>query len=268
MFVWLIWLPLLLSPLVYLVGRLWSVQAARWTALVGLLAMWWPFVQVWKQTVWQQTDDRVFTLGQVTLRLDDVSLLVTAVVLTLATLITLYSDATLDRVSGAEKYYAMLLAMCGSMIGLSCATDLFNLWLWFEATAVTSYLLVAFYRDQSASLEAGVKYLVQSVTGSVLVLFGVALVLAQTGTLTLATIREQATTSPLLLAASALFVIGFGVKIAIVPLHTWLPDAHAQAPSGISALLSGIVIETGFIALLRTIAALVNVTSSWGPLNL
>jgi proton-translocating NADH-quinone oxidoreductase chain N len=268
MFVWLIWLPLLLSPLVYLVGRLWSVQAARWTALVGLLAMWWPFVQVWKQTVWQQTDDRVFTLGQVTLRLDGVSLLVTAVVLTLATLITLYSDATLDSVSGAEKYYAMLLAMCGSMIGLSCATDLFNLWLWFEATAVTSYLLVAFYRDQSASLEAGVKYLVQSVTGSVLVLFGVALVLAQTGTLTLATIREQATTSPLLLAASALFVIGFGVKIAIVPLHTWLPDAHAQAPSGISALLSGIVIETGFIALLRTIAALVNVTSSWGLLLL
>jgi proton-translocating NADH-quinone oxidoreductase chain N len=263
MFVWLIWLPLLFAPLVYLAGRLLSAQVARWTTLAGLLAMWWPFV-----LVWQRLESQIFTLGQVTLRLDGVSLLVTAVVLTLATLITLYSDATLDGMSGTEKYYAMLLAMSGSMIGLSCATDLFNLWLWFEATAVTSYLLVAFYRDQAASLEAGVKYLVQSMTGSVLVLFGVALVLAQTGTLALSAIREQATTSPLLLAASALFVIGFGVKIAIVPLHTWLPDAHAQAPSGISALLSGIVIEIGFIALLRTIATLIGATSSWGILLL
>ena len=65
---------------------------------------------------------------------------------------------------GEEKYYAMLLTMIGVMIGLGCAGDLFNLWVWFEAMAVSSYLLVAFYRDQPASLEAGVKYVVQSAT--------------------------------------------------------------------------------------------------------
>lgn len=262
-FIWLIWLPLLLSPLVYLAGRLLSVQMARWAALLGLLATWWPLI-----LVWQQSGEHTFTLGQVTLQMDGVSLLVTAVVLTLASLITFYSDATLDGVGGTEKYYAMLLAMCGSMIGLSCATDLFNLWLWFEATAVTSYLLVAFYRDQAASLEAGVKYLVQSVTGSVLVLFGVALVLAQMGTLELALIREQAVASPMLLAAGALFVVGFGVKTAIVPLHTWLPDAYAQAPDGITALLAGIVTKAGFIALLRVLVALIGITPSWGILLL
>jgi formate hydrogenlyase subunit 3/multisubunit Na+/H+ antiporter MnhD subunit len=63
---------------------------------------------------------------------------------------------------GEEKYYAMLLAMIGLIIGLGCANDLFNFWMWFEAMAVSSYLLVAFYREQSASLEAGIKYLVQS----------------------------------------------------------------------------------------------------------
>ncbi|MCB8946053.1 MAG: hypothetical protein H6658_20095 [Ardenticatenaceae bacterium] len=262
-FIWLIWLPLVLSPVVYLAGRLISERAARWMALLTLLATWWPFV-----LTWQQVNIPAFTVGQVTLQVDGVSLLVTAVVLTLATLTTYFSDATLHGVVGGEKYYAMLVAMCGSMIGLSCATDLFNLWLWFEAMAVTSYLLVAFYRDQAASLEAGVKYLVQSVAGSVLVLFGVALVLAQSGTLALPEIREQAADSPLLLAAAALFVVGFGVKIAIVPLHTWLPDAHAQAPSGISAMLSGIVIEVGLVALLRTIAALIGVTNSWGILLL
>ena len=58
----------------------------------------------------------------------------------------------------------------------------------------------------------------------------------------------------MLLAAGALFVIGFGVKVALVPLHTWLPDAHSQAPSGISAMLSGVVIEAGLVALLRALA--------------
>jgi formate hydrogenlyase subunit 3/multisubunit Na+/H+ antiporter MnhD subunit len=109
---------------------------------------------------------------------------------------------------------------------------------------------------------------VQSVTGSVLVLFGVALVLAQMGTLELAAIREQAVASPMLLAAGALFVIGYGVKTAIVPLHTWLPDAYAQAPDGISALLAGIVTKAGFIALLRVLVALIGITSSWGILLL
>jgi formate hydrogenlyase subunit 3/multisubunit Na+/H+ antiporter MnhD subunit len=168
---------------------------------------------------------------------------------------------------GEEKYYAMLLAMMGVMIGLGCAGDLFNLWVWFEAMAVSSYLLVAFYREQSASLEAGMKYLVQSALGSVLVLLGIALVLAQTGTLNLDKIRLATQVgSPAMLAAGALFVIGFGVKIAMVPMHTWLPDAHSQAPSGISAMLSGVVIEAGLVALLRSLMPLAGVTPSWGIL--
>jgi proton-translocating NADH-quinone oxidoreductase chain N len=173
----------------------------------------------------------------------------------------------MDGELGEEKYYAMLVAMVGVMIGLGSASDLFNLWVWFEAMAVTSYLLVAFYREQPASLEAGIKYLVQSAVGSVLVLLGIALTLALTGTLNLDDIRATASTlTPGLLAAGALFVIGFGVKTALVPMHTWLPDAHSQAPSGISAMLSGIVIEAGLVAMLRALAALTGVTHSWGVL--
>jgi formate hydrogenlyase subunit 3/multisubunit Na+/H+ antiporter MnhD subunit len=57
-----------------------------------------------------------------------------------------------------------------------------------------------------------------------------------------------------------LFIVGFGVKAALVPLHSWLPDAHAQAPSGISAMLSGVVIAAGLVALLRAVAPLVALT--------
>ena len=171
---------------------------------------------------------------------------------------------------GEEKYYAMLLAMIGLMIGLACSGDLFNLWIWFEGMAISSYLLVAFYREQAASLEAGMKYLVQSAIGSVMVLMGIALVLANAGTLDLSGIREAFSGSDVnrltLLGAGALFIIGFGVKVAIVPLHTWLPDAHSQAPSGISAMLSGVVIEVGLIAMLRALSVLPGFSLSWGIL--
>jgi len=154
------------------------------------------------------------------------------------------------------------------MIGLVTASDLFNLWVWFEGMAISSYLLVAFYREQPASLEAGMKYLVQSATGSVLVLIGIAMVLAHAGTLDMAEITEAFAISEVsrfaILGAGALFVIGFGVKVALVPLHTWLPDAHSQAPSGISAMLSGVVIEVGLVAMLRALAVLTGATLSWG----
>jgi formate hydrogenlyase subunit 3/multisubunit Na+/H+ antiporter MnhD subunit len=102
----------------------------------------------------------------------------------------------------------------------------------------------------------------------VLVLIGIAMVLTQTGTLDMAQIASTVSGSAVnrfaILGAGALFVIGFGVKVALVPLHTWLPDAHSQAPSGISAMLSGVVIEIGLIAMLRALAVLTGSAHSWG----
>lgn len=271
--IWLIGLLLVAAPVVYLVGRLsrkrpfYQPSMARWIALAALTVAWTPFVFSLQTFIRQGLV--TFTVGTISLRVDGISLLLAAIVLALTSLVTLFSAPYMAGETGESKYYAMLTAMSGVMIGLGCAADLFNLWLWFEAMAVTSYLLVAFYREQAASLEAGVKYLVQSATGSALVLLGIALTLSQTGTLDLVEIHEaagQLQTFSFLLAAGALFVVGFGVKIAMVPLHTWLPDAHSQAPSGISAMLSGVVIECGLIALLRVLGALAGVTTSWGVL--
>jgi proton-translocating NADH-quinone oxidoreductase chain N len=259
----LIGLPLIAAPIVYFAGRFFKL--ARWAALIAIGLAWIPFVMA-AQVVGDGSITVV--IGGMTLRIDSISLVLAAIALSLGTLVVLYSHRYVEHEENEDKYYAMLVALVGVMIGLGCATDLFNLWVWFEAMAISSYLLVAFYRDQPASLEAGVKYLVQSAVGSVLVLLGIALVLAMTGTMNLNEIRvaaERADPLPLL-AAGALFMIGFGVKAALVPMHTWLPDAHSQAPSGISALLSGVVIEAGLIALLRAVASLSGVTLSWGVL--
>jgi proton-translocating NADH-quinone oxidoreductase chain N len=267
-FIWLILLPLLASPVIYLAGRL-TRNLRRWwiPCLIAVLALaldWIFFILTAQQLT--QSDVLSYTLGSVSLRMDGLSLLLAAVVLGLGVLVALFSGPYLSRETGQEKYYAMLVLMISMIIGLGCATDLFNLWIWFEAMAITSYLLVTFYREQPAALEAGIKYLVQSAAGSALILVGIALVFAATGTLGLAEIRSRVEPSALFIAAGALFVIGFGVKAALVPLHTWLPDAHSQAPSGISAMLSGIVIEAGLVALLRAISALFAATHSWPAL--
>jgi len=254
---------------IYLAGRFGLSRGARWLApacaVVVLGASWIPFALSVPDVVQGRT--ATYTLGSVTLALDGLGLLLAAVALGLGFVVALYSGPYLGKDLGTEKFAAMLVAMVGVMIGLGCATDLFNLWIWFEAMAVCSYLLVAFYREQPASLEAGLKYLMQSAAGSTLVLLGIGLVLAQTGTLRLADLHAQGA-SGMLVAAGALFIIGFGVKAALVPLHTWLPDAHSQAPSGISAMLSGVVIEAGLVAMLRSLGALAGATGLWGPLLL
>jgi proton-translocating NADH-quinone oxidoreductase chain N len=279
LFPWMIAVPLGVSPFVYLAGRLGSHKMelngrsylVRGLALLTMLVTWVLFALSWVEFR-SKNGALLFNLDSIWLHADGISFLLSAMVLGLGTFVVLFSGPYIAGEVGEEKYYAMLLAIVGIMIGLGSAHDLFNLWMWFEAMAVSSYLLVAFYRERPASLEAGVKYLVQSATGSVLVLLGIALVLGNAGTLDMDQIRltvASASSAPLeLLLAGALFVIGFGVKVAFVPLHTWLPDAHSQAPSGISAMLSGVVIEAGLIAMLRALSTLAGFSVSWGALLL
>lgn len=97
------------------------------------------------------------------------------------------------------------------------------------------------------------KYIVMGAVGSAFAFFGISLVYVQTGTLSYNGLVGMLISTPLLQTALLFLIIGFGVKAAIVPLHTWLPDAHSAAPSGISAMLSGIVIGAGFFTLLRAL---------------
>jgi proton-translocating NADH-quinone oxidoreductase chain N len=265
---WLLLLPLVACPVIYLTGRISvrlgsSAAPARWLSALALAATAVPLWFAGRAVV--ESGPIRLSAGAIALQMDGVGLVVAVTVVTLTFLVSIFSVAYMRHEEGEEKYYALLVAMAGTMVGLGCANDLFNLWVWFEAMAVTSFLLVAFYRNQRAALEAGVKYLVQSAVGSALVLIGIAFVFAQTGTLDLDLVRAAAARpTPQMLAAGALFLVGFGVKTALVPLHTWLPDAHSQAPSGISAMLSGVVIEAGLVALLRSLSCLAPAAGTWG----
>lgn len=272
-FFWLITGLFAASPVVYLIGRAGSqlssgrFYAARWLGPSILILAWIPLVIAGVGVL--KGDLVEYRLGSLSLEMDGLGLFLAVTVLGLTTVTGIYSIHYIAGEADEEKYYSMMLAMTASMIGLGCARDLFNLWVWFEAMAITSYLLVVFYRGQAGALEAGVKYVLQSATGSLFVLMGIALVFTQAGTLDLTAMRPALAEGGLLAAAAGgLFIIGFGVKASLVPLHTWLPDAHSQAPSGISALLSGVVIECGLVAMLRALGGLAAASPAWGPLLL
>ena len=258
----LIALPLVASPVVYLLGRtavrrkhflgMTVAKLLTLLTLVGEGVLLYSSAQVWL------TGNTVRTqIGLVIVGLDGIGLIVAVIATGLGFCVAMYSFPYMADENGEEKYYALLLMLIGSIIGLGCSQDLFNLWIWFELMAISSYFLVAFYNEQPASLEAGFKYLTQSAVGSTLALFGIAILFTATGSISLWNVWNITTSgSPLIYAAGGLIIVGFGIKAALVPLHTWLPDAHSQAPSGISAMLSGIVIEAGLVAMLRALCVL------------
>jgi len=189
-----------------------------------------------------------FGPGGAFLRADPGALVVAGVALGLGLLVALYSGHYLALDRRYETYYPLLLLLVAGLVGMVLAADLFNLYMFCELMSVAAYVLVAFRRLNTA-IEAGFKYLVMGSVGTVIILMGLSFVYRETGTLALpqAVGALEAWTR----AGLACFLVGLGVKSAIVPLHTWLPDAHGRAPSSISAMLSGIVIQSVFYTLLK-----------------
>ena len=186
----------------------------------------------------------------------------------LATLVSIYSIGYMSDDKRVEYYYPLLMLMTAGVIGIGLSKDIFNLYLFFELMAISSYALVAFRRDEPEPVEAGFKYIVMSGAGTALGLFGVSILFRHTGTLDLDMIQQsimamEGVSRPIVTAA-AFIIVGFGVKAAMVPLHTWLPDAHSAAPSGISAMLSGIVIQAGLFTMLKIILTMTSMDIPFG----
>ncbi|MEM1658531.1 MAG: proton-conducting transporter membrane subunit [Candidatus Jordarchaeales archaeon] len=213
---------------------------------------------------------------------DFLSILMAAAFTGLGLLVCIYSIKYMEHDTGKTKYYALLLILVAAMNGVAFAGDLFTLFVFFEIMGVSAYALVGFRKEQWEPVEAGFKYLVMGAVGSSMILYAISLIYGLTGTLNFAyvgtLINLSRTINPLgffigsqvLYVIIALLVLGFGVKAAIVPVHTWLPDAHPAAPSGISAMLSGVVIKTGVYSMARSLFVLFPITLSWPwlvPLN-
>jgi len=195
--------------------------------------------------------------GSVRLRSDPGAVVIMATALGLGILTSIYSGRYMSHDPRHKLYYPLLLLMVTGLCGTVLAADLFNLYLFCELMSIAAYVLVAFRRHSKTAVEAGFKYLIMGSVGTLLYLVGVALIYRAQGTIALPALNPPIVdpAGPWTRAGSAFFLVGLGVKSALVPLHTWLPDAHGRAPSSISAMLSGIVIQSALYALLKVCLA-------------
>jgi multicomponent Na+:H+ antiporter subunit D len=181
----------------------------------------------------------------------------------------LYSWSYMQRFTGQPLYYCLFLIMLAGMNGVVLSGDLFNVFVFMEVAAISSYALVAFGVER-AELEASFKYVVLGSVSSLFVLLGIGLLYNLTGHLNMALVAERLAGSgggPAVWLAASCFIMGFGLKAAMVPFHAWLPDAHPSAPAPISAMLSGVLIKAiGVYAVCRILFNVFGITSPAGGL--
>lgn len=195
--------------------------------------------------------------------IDGLTILLLVTVNLVASAIAHYARAYMERYTAKGLFYTLLLLMLAGMNGVIVAGDLFNLFVFLEIATVASYALVAFGTERH-ELEAAFKYAVMGTLGSLFILLGIVLLYGLTSTLNMADMRQTLagrTDGNLLLMVTVLFLMGFGLKAALVPFHAWLPDAHPAAPAPISAMLSSVLIKSlGIYALSRILYHVIGLT--------
>jgi multicomponent Na+:H+ antiporter subunit D len=186
--------------------------------------------------------------------LDGFSLFMLMAIQLVSLCVGLYSINYMEHYGAKANYYALLLVMVAGMNGLVLSQDLFNVYIFLEVAAVASYALVA-YGLGAEELEASFKYLMLSVVASAAILVSIAILYGMTGALgfdEVAAGLRILNANVVVGVAAAMFLMGFGLKAALIPFHAWLPDAHPSAPAPISAILSGLLIKvSGVYAMTR-----------------
>ena len=165
----------------------------------------------------------------------------------------LYSNQYIKKIDVGSNYYALFMLLVAGMNGVILTGDLFNLFVFMEVTLLAAFALVA-YGGRAEEYEAAFKYAVMGTFSSALILVAIAVTYSYTSTLTLALIASELINSDSVVKIwiGGLFLVGFGLKAAIIPFHAWLPDAHSSAPAPISSMLSGVVIKAlGIYVIIR-----------------
>ncbi|MEA3453870.1 MAG: proton-conducting transporter membrane subunit [Candidatus Caldatribacteriota bacterium] len=244
------WLPDLMGSVTTFILLGLSLIAVRIVATQGVLVY---SVGSWKLPI------------GIALVLDGLTVFMLITVNLMAFFIAIYSINYMERFTSKWKFYTLFLLMVAGMNGVVITGDMFNLFVFLEIASVASYALVAFGTERH-ELEAAFKYTVMSTVGSLFILLGIVFLYSYTSTLNMAdmaNILAQKSASNITIMVSVLFIMGFGLKAALVPFHAWLPDAHPSAPAPISAMLSGILIKSlGVYTLCRVFYNIIGINSS------
>lgn len=206
-------------------------------------------------------------LGICYFRLDPLASLFVIIISIGSFLCAIYSSRYMEMYTTKKlsfsSYYFFLGILSVSMLLVVLAQNAIVFLIFWELMSVSSFFLVSFENDKSEVLKSGLYYLISMQVGAAFLISGFAWVSASSGSLDFnsfhSVLNNSNSFSNLIVV---LFLIGFGTKAGFIPMHTWLPKAHPAAPTGVSALMSGVMIKTGIYGILRIILLSGNINST------
>jgi len=251
-------MPALAVPAVYLIGRKSAKAAAVFIALMALAEM--ALLSTTIPTILGATNHRYVESyswipvlhSSLTLFVDGVSFSLALITLVLVFAATLYSINYMQGKKNLALYYTLLTILSAGLVGVFITSSLLFFYFCWELMLVPAYFIIGEwgFRD---SYRVAFKFFVFTHAGAIFVLLGIGAIFMVTGT----TDMFQAQTALMSVSPDLVrwillsLTAGFAVKMAVVPVHMWLPDTYAEAPAPMSALLSGVITAAGAYAMLR-----------------
>ena len=185
---------------------------------------------------------------------DLVSAFVAVIVTTVSTLVIIATRRWAIREAGDRlgSFYGLVMLLLAGLVGIVVTGDLFNLFVFIEISSLAAYALV--FMGGRGGMIAGFRYLILGSIGGSLYMLGVGFLYFTTGTLNMAEMQEILTddaTARSVQAGAAFIFVGLGMKMALVPMHLWLPDAYTFAPSSVNSLIAPIMTKVSAYAMMR-----------------
>jgi len=251
-----IFVPIIASVLVLLVGR----KVGQKTGWLSFVTLCYAFILLLIETInLPNTGFRLVEsyrwaplIGDFTLLLDGLSAVTALTITLLSVAISVYQIKYMEKEENLDFYNALYLLYFSGMVGTVLSTNLAIFFLFFELMLIPSWVLIGIW-GTGDKLKVAFKYFMFTEVGAVVLLAGIGATYMLTGTFDIFQISSVSNQVPktVLSLIVAMILFGLFVKMAIFPLHTWLPDAHAEAPTPISALLSPAMIGIGGYAAIR-----------------
>lgn len=249
--------PLILAPVAALVGRMQRAWA------VALIACWWAFgvaVGLLRRVLDEGTI--IYALGNwaapygIEYKVDAVNAFVILIVASIGAIVIPYARTSVEKEITADRgalFYAAFILCFTGLLGIAVTGDIFNVFVFLEISSLSAYALIALGQDRRA-LTASYQYLVMGSVGATFIVIGIGLVYVMTGTLNMADLAARlpavmgTRTIPV---AFTFFTVGITLKLALFPLHLWLPNAYTYAPSAVTAFIASTATKVAIYLLLR-----------------